>query len=361
MTLVMGLNLSHKLYLAGDTRVTRRISDGSHIYIDNVLKVVPLWGKGIRDQKFHNNDSISVAVAGDVAFATYLYKKIGNALNLNMLSSDIRKLSDTLEPFLKERVDLWLRKHPHSVCCLLFAGVSAKRKKRISKEKLEELLLLFEKRREEDRPNRERFRNEVFPNDPTFQLLDKKMREDSGRGVLEALDEGNSPKFSKWIEDALAKGTEEIDMPDSLIVGIVIDTASGVFKREVAEWGEFLAYGARLKKEDLPSDIVATLELSHIKDERQNPAMMEGAILTTTILDTAKKRNIGTIGGTVVLISSLADGNFYIQGKDLRNMPNGEYCLEFYGQKVPLMPFHKVTTVSDSGEVLKLDAELILS
>ncbi len=339
MTLVVGLNFSHKLYLAGDTRVTRD-NGQSRQYIENILKVVPLWGKEILDQKFFDNNSISLAVAGNVSLASYLYEKIRTALNNREISSDIRTFSEQILDLIQKMVDIWLKDNPHANCALLFSGMVQDRHKRISKQKLSELIDLYNERVAQDKPSREKFIKEILPNDPTWQAIDQKMRMEAGKSVVESLEEGDKPIISKWIQDAIDKNSDEIEMPDSLVLGIEIRTRAGVLKEEVAEWGEFIAYGASLTKDDLPKDLLAALELSHVKDETKGPHLFEAALISQSISDTAKKKGIQSIGGTVVLLTTLSNGKMLIQGKDLKQQ-DGKFVLELYNRIVPLIPFHK--------------------
>ena len=79
--MIVGFNLSDKLYLAADSRVT--VDNG--LKADNVLKIMPIleqipWAE-------RNENQISVAIAGDVRYAAFLYFEIHEALKQKKLSN----------------------------------------------------------------------------------------------------------------------------------------------------------------------------------------------------------------------------------------------------------------------------------
>ena len=102
MTLIIALNLSDRIYIAGDTRVT--FENGTTE--DNALKVLPL----IDIAKFPEH-SIGVAVAGSVDFAAYLYHEVSAGINNEILSPDIRKLAEQIKEFSEERIINWVNIH----------------------------------------------------------------------------------------------------------------------------------------------------------------------------------------------------------------------------------------------------------
>ncbi|MDB5238953.1 MAG: hypothetical protein JWO00_288 [Candidatus Parcubacteria bacterium] len=354
MTLIMGLNFSHKLYLAGDTRVTRTEPGKEPISIDNIAKIVPIWGKQILGQAFYDKNTIALAVAGDLHFASFIKEKVTNALNKKELNSNIRVFSTQIKEYLRTATDEWLLDHEYSNCALIFAGMNLRARKKISQEKLDELLAQHEQQREKDKPSRDRFIKEVLPTNPTWQAMEAKLLQQRGKGVEEMIKEGDIPKISPWIQKAIDEKTNEIDMPDSLIIGIEIKPHQGIFNQQEAEWGEFIAYGAGLTKNDLNQSMMAVLEFSHIKEE-DNPRLLEGAILTSEILDTAKNKKIGSIGGTVLLYSLEMDGQMRISGKDVKfNNPGEPISLKLMGQDVPLIMFHQYPKIPKGPETMEM-------
>jgi hypothetical protein len=346
MTLIIGLNFSNKLYLAGDTRLSRSVGTNEPIRIDNILKLSPVWCREIKTQSFFNNDSIAMAVAGDVAFATYLYQVVVKALNERKLNTDIRIFADEILPFIQEMTNEWLKTKPYMGCAIIFSGMTQNRKKKISVEKIKKLIDIFNRQVEKDRPGKERFLKETLPNDPTWQQLASKIKKDTGKSVVEMLSAGETPTIAEWIRKAVDTNSDEIDMPDSLIVGIDIRPKEGILKKEVAEWGEFIAYGAGLTQNDLSESLVSTLDLSHVKEEKESPYLFEGAIITTEIKSIATERNIGSIGGSVMLMPTLSNGKIELMGNGLIEQ-NGVPGLAMMGHHVPLIPFHAIRTAPE--------------
>src|SRR5574343_807875 len=148
MTMIIGLNLSNRLYLAADSRVTSFSEKNQQIIgtSDNILKIMPLWGKNILDQGFFDENYISMAVAGNVEVATYFYNEITQSLKNGGLNTDIRIFYDQIDNFIKDRVNYWTLTlgKPYKNCTLLFAGISPTRNKQINLTKLQSLILTFE-------------------------------------------------------------------------------------------------------------------------------------------------------------------------------------------------------------------------
>ena len=134
MTLIIGLNYSNKLCIAGDSRVTRSMPNGQVMYIDNILKLSPLWGKEIKDQSSFNEDTISIGVAGSVTFANYLVQNIKQLLNEGKIGTDIRDLNNQIEDVIRSLTDEWLKENSFKKtnAALIIAGMTKNRRKRIS-------------------------------------------------------------------------------------------------------------------------------------------------------------------------------------------------------------------------------------
>ena len=326
MTFIIGLNLSDRIYLAGDTRVTH--SDGQ--YSDDALKLSPLLNRAV----FAENE-IGIAVAGNVALATFFKNEISTALNNRQLNPDIRKFYDEIKPFLEEKIVDWVNAGNKYVnCCLLFGGLFKGRKKHINLIKLQELVVEYEAKNKRDETSHTKAAFQL-KDDPIFKILDQKIKEGTGIGALEHLEKSKIPHIPEEIKNAIDSGLGEIEYPDSLIFSAKIEIATKNVQLESAEWGEFLAYGDRVKKEMIPQGLLAMLELHYGKQEKT--FTMESAILTNTILDYAKDLGIGTIGGTVIIMPIDKDGA-HITGKDIIFQP-GNTHVKINGIPVSLVPF----------------------
>lgn len=352
MTLIIGLNLSNKIYLAGDTRVTshNNANPKNVTRIDNILKLDLIWGNSVRPQNKYDDNSISVAVAGDVQFASFLVKGIKSALNDGSLSSDIRLLAEGAEDILRNLVDFWLAKNEYRRCCLLFGGTTKVRPKNISEDRLKKLIDLYHDKVAADKKTRAKFAGAGLENDPLLEELNKKIYRDTGKTLSQMLKEGESPTIPRYIQDAINNGQSFINTPDSLIVGFDIDSQAGI-KKETAEWGEFLSFGVKLAKENIKPYLLAALELGGGKRPEQSPHMIESVIITTEILDFAKKNKILSIGGTVVLFSIWEDGQPRIMGKDVVIENGKPLALRLNGQQIPLASFHKLAEYRNGGRM----------
>lgn len=362
MTMILGINLSHKLILAGDTRVTRRIEGRPDpIYIDNIAKVLPLWSKQNIGQAFYNKDSIALAVAGDVYFCSFLYKAIQEALQKKELSSDIREFAKQILDFIKLESDKWLMENEFSHCALIFGGISPRRNKKISLKKLGELKTEFEKEKENERETRDKSLKEALEKDPLMIAINKRIKE-SGRasGVLEMLKEGEKPVISSWLQEALDKNSDDIEMPDSLLVGVSVDHRKCLLQIETAEWGEMLGYGAELTKDKLETGLIAQFELTHIKEESKGPDLIEAAITRQVILDYASKKGLPVIGGEVLVFFLNKKGEITARAPGFGADPKtGRSTIKIKDYQVPLATFYELAKSKDGKNKLEMSLGIL--
>lgn len=360
MTLIIGLNLSDKIYLAGDTRVTQPTTEhpSGKIFIDNVIKIGVVYDQsayGTTRCPTHNR--LNVAVAGDVALATHSFSSIQKDIFGGLLSSDIRLLHGQIDQtYITKLADTWLSKGgPFDVsCCLIFGGTAPDRPKMISPEKLQELV---KKYKEETFINEEKRQKieEIAKSDFTWQAFAKKLQADSGKTPIQLLEESSVPKVSPEIQSALDSGLAEIsDFADSLIfsVEIVINQSGATLKKKKAEWGQFLARGSRgIEEGDLPDSLLAVNELRPSKTKTQEH-LIESAMIDTSIRDLARERGIDTIGGAVVLSCLKKNSNEIIAHG--QTSTNGQIHLEIHGKIIPVFPFfmyHKMPYITPRAEL----------
>jgi hypothetical protein len=150
-----------------------------------------------------------------------------------------------------------------------------------------------------------------------------------------------------YLQNAIDNNLSSIEeLPDSLIFGVKIDVRTKTVIVEKAEWGEYLAYGDTVKKETVPEDMLSIFELNWAQEEKHAPHLMAEAMMTTTILDFAKKNSVVSIGGTVILVwadkSSLkmAGTGLTFAEKNTRVKVNG--------QSMPLIPFNHYPNMGHS-------------
>ena len=98
MTLIIGLNLSDRIYLGADTRIT--FGNGS--YKDDVLKISALgeWENTLH-APYGLKRKLLLSVAGNVNLASFLFGKISPAIRGKDLATDVRRLHARIESFLK--------------------------------------------------------------------------------------------------------------------------------------------------------------------------------------------------------------------------------------------------------------------
>lgn len=342
MTMIVGLNLSDRVYLAADTRVTDSVSGKSE---DCVLKILPII-ESPAPGTFCLPENVLMAVAGHVELASFFYKQIHEDLLSKILPANVRDLEAALtDSYVTDLLSKWVEisNEPFNKgCCLLFAGQSARDKKILTKSQYEKLSLLYKKLEDEYLEKRQEL-IALVDKDPVFQQIDKKMRKEAGKSVLDSLDEGSQLFLPEHIRSALAKNGVS-DQRDSHVFSLEISVRQTgiIINRESTEWGELIVKGKSVVKEEIPGDMLAKFEFMPGK-EKNKQDMLEGMILATTISDYAKERGIIEIGGPI-MIASVKDGMVSLgspsrPGEGIRFTPHGTF-VGSNGKFVPLVPFN---------------------
>lgn len=341
MTLIAGLNLSDRLYLLADSRVTVN----KNIKIDNVCKIMPIYGKNVLDYPCDNDNYISLAVAGNLEFANFLYQEISKAFKNKELSGDIRELYTDIDKFIKPKVDYWLstlKKDYKKHCCLLFAGSCNDRNKKIDLRKLKELVNTFNRISDEERKTSAPLMEDALKKDETLQLLNKRLLEDAKKDIFTLLEESRKPKIKPFIQKAIDDSTNELNgFSDSLIFCILIKPSETEgYKKESAEWGEFLFYGTNgISKEDASEELLVKLELSDFSKNKDH--LIEAPILDAEVKYLAKNRGLGKIGG-ITLVNAIKDcDSKIIPCQNGSFFSNGKLYIKLLGNNVPVVTFTK--------------------
>lgn len=289
MTLIVGLNLSDRLYLGGDTRVS--FSDGT--FSDNIIKIGHISGDPYPLLGQKNPNTIFCAVAGDLEFADYLYQEVKDAIQNKEISDDIRLLYEQICDLFKLRIDKWLTNgNSYRRCCMIFGGMFSDRKKSIDILKLENLQKIF--KNSIAPPDELQCVKKQLENDPFFQEMAKLVP--NGK-LMMPFDEPGTIVINPSVEKAIQNGDGFIDAPDSLIFSVQI-TEFGI-AQEKAEWGEFLAYGTKgITKDHLTEEFLAQMELSPGQLVNQKD-LMETGFIRDHIKKIALDKGIREIGGAV--------------------------------------------------------------
>jgi len=336
MTMIVGFNLSDKLYMAADSRVT--VDNG--LKADNVLKIMPILEQIPWEER--NDNQISVAIAGDVRYAAFLYTEIHEALKQKILSHDVRELFSQIDTFCEGLTDKWLfeLKQPLAEAVLLFSGVWAKRTKKLNPKRVEDLANFYHEGQKKTKTEAEM--QKLIETDTNWKMIDEKMRKEAGKSAFQSLQESKEPQIPKHILEAVAKDGELSMFPDSLIFSLDANLYNRTFNKESAEWGEWLAYGDRVSKDKIPQDLLAHLEFVPGK-EKNKEHLVEAVLINITIKDFALKHKIDTIGGTVIINSiKLKNCQFLTDPKHCLISSETEFIYQIApNQWVPMVPFNQ--------------------
>lgn len=283
MTLITGLNLSDRLYIWADTRIT---FTKNWTHNDNIIKIAPIcWEQYTTSTEEKKKNTILVAVAWNLWLTKYLYECISKAIQNWELSDDIRLLSDKIEEFSIKLYDNWLRQGNHyCTWCLLFGGTCINRRKEVDIKKIELLKAVID-----DSPVPPDIENDMM-NSPVAQMFKNK-----GIDLSSILHKPHIPQISPLIQKAINENSNLIDAPDSLIFWLTI--SEKWVKVQKAEWGEFIAYGTNgITQEHFSQDFLARMELPFGKAVDD---LNETLHIRDEIIHIAKEHNIQGIGGVV--------------------------------------------------------------
>lgn len=294
MTMILGVNLTDQIYLAGDTRVTYLGSQVIHE--DNVIKLT-----GLKDSSDYR---LAVAVAGDVELASFLTSRFVNDLKQGKIPLDIDHLEVSLREFFQQCINQWRRQKTvrnDLFSYLLIGAIDFNKYKFPTKEKISELLGHFNTHVEEQKSKRWQI-EEALQKDPIMKQLNEKLLEQRGKGILEEITENETPLFHPKIQAVLKDDITSTTAPfHSLLVGCAVDVNNNTVTTEVAHWGEGLVKGGGVKSDALKPDMQAVFEFgTRIKQGEKNN-ILECALIGATILDYAKKNQLPGIGGSVAV------------------------------------------------------------
>jgi len=244
MSLIFGVNLSDRIYLSADTRLTIKDSKGKISFNDNLLKVQFL------------SKEIAVAAAGDAKMASFLVDKLYKS---KVVQKGIRYCREHITNTVATLVDEYLQNNEYSKVVFVFGGLNRDSKKVIDGKKLMKIIKHYQ----------EKVKKTMNMKEAIFQGISAKLGQPNPKPILPVSD---SHLFSLKIEPP--KTLEIID----------------------AEWGKYLVYGAGLNEDNLPEITFGELEVSV---NAGKPAYDKIA-LAHLIKSTAEIYGIETIGGAVV-------------------------------------------------------------
>ncbi len=279
MSLIFGINLSNRIYLAADTRLSYFTSNNldnnkPDSVSDDILKIEVL-----------NNDTI-VAVAGSTYLAKYL---IQNLRKEEFINKGINVIKENIVKWVANQVDIYLNTNSYASVCLLFGGIDRSKNKVISGKKITDLVRSFQAERNVS----------IGMNDTLFKGISAKPHQPNPY--------------------------PELPTPDSNVFAVLSDAKRGALTLEETEWGEYLAYGPKgFRKESLPTTTFGRFEFEEGSGVKGN----DQTIITALIHRTAETHKFATVGGSIIPMLVDSQGVGVITGKVHRFDPRtGEELL----------------------------------
>lgn len=261
MTVIMGINLSNRTYLAGDSRLSYYQGGEMYVRHDNMQKV----------ENVQSIRSVTVASAGDARFAKFILGKLKTADFINGNISEIRAaLPDWIGPVADE----YFTQHGYSNVTLIIGGSDPTKKKVVSGTQFKEMA------------------NSVT----------------GGQGMIYM---NNALQTIAAPGSRIPDGEVELDAPDTQLFSVKI-TQNGVEFTDT-KWGEFLIYGPEgLVRDDIQPEDIAKFEFDPTFRDNGSGMGNDMALLNAFIYSQAEKHNLSSVGGSVVAFANNGDGTTHI-------------------------------------------------
>lgn len=260
MTVIIGVNVTDRSLLAGDTRVSYEENGSVYIKHDNLQKVETLGGV----------PSITVACAGNAHLAKYLILELRkNIQNISGISEFQENAREIIGPKIHEYFTRY--GFEEAYCTMIFAGSDTAIKKKINGEKFIE--------------------------------------------IANAATGGAGPIFVHSAIQAVFPPGQKVE-PSEREISL---NNTSLFAAEITPnnlevtpcgWGEFLIYGPEgLVKSDIEPDAIAKFELDpHMKNNGSGVGN-EIALLTAFIESQARKYNLSSVGESVLIYENNHSGD----------------------------------------------------
>lgn len=340
MTLILGANLSDRVYIAADSRVTITTENES-LQHDHVLKMLPL----IKDKRW---GGLNVAVAGHLDFVCYLCKRIGETLKSGDMPHEVIDFQEEIKTHCAKFAGEWLEKgNEYKKAVLLFGGVSYEGQKTATKDQVEKLVESYEDNSYTKNWSPEELKD-LIKNDPNWKKFNEKM----GGNAFELMEKSRKAKIPPRFQ-ALYEGKSEVVLPATFLFSVSIELPAEPVVNQVS-WGHFLAYGTnKITNKNIPKDLLAKLELVPNPTNNQ-PDLMQSALIKATILDTAKNLGIKEIGGNVFIWVISQTSNRILHNTKEVNRDNSGKLWKNGDVLTPIENFYKYYDGQDNG----INAEL---
>lgn len=241
MSLIFGVNLSDRVYIAGDTRLVHK-KDGVFVKKDKIIKVVPF------------SENIIGSFAGSARMSSFIARRLSSLI----INLDIRTFKLSVENILGPLIDeYWRTIDPDGKFVVIFGGLNKNAKKKINAREIY---------------NRVRY----------FSDLDKEGQSMNMKSVL----------FNEVMR-ASGQPLRYPELPDSYVFSCEI-IPPNTFYIQGAEWGEYLAYGpCGIQRDALDPIIFGKLEFIG----GENDISKDNSMITAALKEVAEKSRSETIGG----------------------------------------------------------------
>jgi hypothetical protein len=261
MTVIIGINLSNRTYLAGDSRLSYYQGGEMYVRNDNMQKV----------ENVQSSRSVTIASAGDARFAKFVLNKLKTA---DFINGNISEIRVALVEWIGLVANDYFTQYGYSSVTLIIGGSDPTRKKVVSGAQFREMA------------------NSVT----------------GGQGMI---------YMNSALQTIAAPGTRipdgdvELDAPDTQLFSVKI-TQNGIEFTDT-KWGEFLIYGPEgLVRDDIGAQDIAKFEFDPTFRENGSGMGNDMALLNAFVYSQAEKHHLSSVGGSVVAFANNGDGTTHI-------------------------------------------------
>jgi len=285
MTMILGVNLSDRFYLSGDTRLSYRDSDGDlYVRHDKMQKVEYLAGTRV-------NQTL-IAMAGDAAFANHIVKALRRE---QFARNGIATIRNSIENWLRPLVDEYFTQNGFTSAVFIIGGADSNAKKIVNGSTWRDLANAYT----------------------------------GGKGPVMVRNGLNSViKPGEKIPD----GDVELGINDTKLFAIRISQEQGIEIID-SKWGELLLYGqsAGVIREEITTKEIGELEFG-VNPTGHSKSSQSNTLLIAIVKTLAKKHNLESVGGAVLTMehnyngtTSIITGAAMIYSiKDMEKLKQGE-------------------------------------
>jgi hypothetical protein len=256
MTVIIGINLTDRLQIAADTRVSKILQGKVVPQHDNMLKVINVGG-------------VVIACAGDAGLASHVLRALSTEMFINRGIDVVRQhIEEWIIPVAEE---YWKQRGETTHATFIIGGRTTHRRKWVSRERLQMMM-------------------DAYSNDPDVQ--------------------GQLGRMHRSLFEALKSNQQYLKLPFSDTALFSVSISFQGVSVEDAEWGQHLIYGpSGVSKSDVPLSYIARLEFEDKADSN------ETMLITAYIYDLVQKKKLESVGSTVITVTVGSNGvNTLISG-----------------------------------------------